>query len=227
MMSNINTENRSVQILSMGVRLEGFISIPDDPKGLVVFVHGSGSSHHSPRNQYVAQTLQDSGLATLLFDLLTVSEETTDWRTRHLRFDIDLLARRTTGVLEWLDLQPFAYGLRRGLFGASTGAAAALIAAAEIPEKVDAVVSRGGRPDLAGEVLAKVKTPTLLIVGGHDEVVIDLNQQALAQMQPGFDKKLIIVPGASHLFEEVGTLEQAAELAKNWFLAHLSPVSVR
>ena len=129
-MNNINTENRSVQILSMGVRLEGFISIPDDPKGLVMFVHGSGSSHHSPRNQYVAQTLQDSGLATLLFDLLTVSEETTDWRTRHLRFDIDLLARRTTGVLEWLDIQPFAYGLKRGLFGASTGAAAALIAAA-------------------------------------------------------------------------------------------------
>jgi len=226
-MNNINTENRSVQILSAGVRLEGTISIPDDPKGLVVFVHGSGSSHHSPRNQYVAQTLQDGGLATLLFDLLTISEETTDWRTRHLRFDIDLLARRTTGVLEWLDLQPFAYGLRRGLFGASTGAAAALIAAAELPEKVNAVVSRGGRPDLAGESLAKIGTPTLLIVGGHDEVVIDLNEQALAQMQPGTNKKLIIVPGASHLFEEAGTLERAAELARDWFLAHLSPVSVR
>ena len=226
-MNNINTENRSVQILSMGVRLEGFISIPDEPKGLVVFVHGSGSSHHSPRNQYVAQTLQDRGLATLLFDLLTVSEETTDWRTRHLRFDIDLLARRTTGVLEWLDLQPFAYGLRRGLFGASTGAAAALIAAAELPEKVDAIVSRGGRPDLAGEALAKVQAPTLLIVGGHDEVVIDLNEQAIAQMQPGIDKKLVIVPGASHLFEEPGTLEDAAQLARDWFLAHLSPVSVR
>ncbi len=226
-MNNINTENRSVQILSMGVRLEGFISIPDDPKGLVVFVHGSGSNHHSPRNQYVAQALQDSGLATLLFDLLTVSEETTDWRTRHLRFDIDLLARRTTGVLEWLDLQPFAYGLKRGLFGASTGAAAALIAAAELPEQVEAVVSRGGRPDLAGEALSKVKTPTLLIVGGDDEVVIDLNQQTLARLQPGIDKKLIIVPGASHLFEEAGTLEQAAELAKHWFLTHLSPVSIR
>jgi putative phosphoribosyl transferase len=226
-MNNINTENHSVQILSMGVRLEGFISIPDEPKGLVVFVHGSGSSHHSPRNQYVAQTLQDRGLATLLFDLLTVSEETTDWRTRHLRFDIELLAGRTTGVLEWLDLQPFAYGLRRGLFGASTGAAAALIAAAELPEKVDAVVSRGGRPDLAAEALAKVRAPTLLIVGGHDEAVIDLNEQALTQMQSRIDKKLIIVPGASHLFEEVGTLEQAAELARNWFLAHLSPISVR
>jgi putative phosphoribosyl transferase len=226
-MNDINTENRSVQILSMGVRLEGFISIPEDPKGLVVFVHGSGSSHHSPRNQYVAQTLQDRGLATLLFDLLTVSEETTDWRTRHLRFDIDLLAQRTTGVLEWLDLQPFAYGLRRGLFGASTGAAAALIAAAELPEKVNAVVSRGGRPDLAGESLAKVRTPTLLIVGGYDEVVIDLNEQALAQMRSGIDKKLMIVPGASHLFEEPGTLEQAAGLAKDWFLAHLIPVSIR
>ena len=226
-MNNINTENRSVQILSMGVRLEGFISIPDEPKGLVVFVHGSGSSHHSPRNQYVAQALQDSGLATLLFDLLTVSEETIDLRTRYLRFDIDLLARRTAGVLEWLDLQPFAYELKRGLFGASTGAAAALIAAVELPDKVGAIVSRSGRPDLADEALAKVHAPTLLIVGGDDEAVIDLNEQALAQMQHGIDKKLMIVPGASHLFEEPGTLEYAAELARDWFLAHLSPVSVR
>jgi putative phosphoribosyl transferase len=226
-MNDINTENRSVQILSMGVRLEGFISIPDEPKGLVLFVHGSGSSHHSPRNQYVAQTLQDGGLATLLFDLLTISEETMDLRTRYLRFDIDLLARRTAGVLEWLDLQPFAYELKRGLFGASTGAAAALIAAVELPDKVGAIVSRSGRPDLADEALAKVRAPTLLIVGGDDEAVIDLNEQALAQMQFGIDKKLIIVPGASHLFEEPGTLEQGAELARDWFLAHLSPVSVR
>jgi len=226
-MNNINTENRSVQILSTGVRLEGTISIPDVPKGLVVFVDGSGSSQRSPRNQYVAQILQDGGLATLLFDLLTVTEETIDLRTRYLRFDVDLLARRTTGVLEWLDLQPFAYELKRGLFGASTGAAAALIAATELPEKVGAVVSRGGRPDLADEALAKVQTPTLLIVGGDDEAVIDLNEKAFAQMQPGIDKKLMIVPGASHLFEESGTLEQAAELARDWFLAHLSPVSVR
>jgi pimeloyl-ACP methyl ester carboxylesterase len=166
-------------------------------------------------------------LATLLFDLLTVTEETIDLRTRYLRFDIELLARRTAGVLEWLDLQPFAYGLRRGLFGTSTGAAAALIAAAELPEKVDAVVSRGGRPDLADGALANVQTPTLLIVGGDDDEVIDLNEQALAQMQSETDKKLMIVPGASHLFEEPGTLEQAAELARDWFLAHLSPVSVR
>lgn len=226
-MNNINTENRSVQILSMGVRLEGTISIPDDPHGLVVFVHGSGSSHYSIRSQYVAQTLQDAGLATLLFDLLTVSEETIDLRTRHLRFDIELFAGRTMGVLEWLDLQPFAYDLKRGLFGSSTGTAAALIAAAELPEKVDAIVSRSGRPDLADGALANVQTPTLLIVGGDDEAVIDLNEQALAQMQSETDKKLTIVPGASHLFEESGTLEQAAELARDWFLAHLSPVGVR
>ena len=226
-MNKINTENRSVQILSNGVRLEGFISIPDNPQGLVVFVHGSGSSHHSPRNQYVAQILQDGGLATLLFDLLTISEETIDLRTRYLRFDINLLARRTAGVLEWLDLQPFAYELKRGLFGASTGAAAALIAAAELPDKVNAIVSRSGRPDLAEEALAKVQTPTLLIVGGVDEAVIDLNEQALAEIGSGIEKKLMIVPGASHLFEEAGTLEQAAELARDWFLAHLSPVSIR
>ena len=225
-MNNINTENRSVQILSAGVRLEGTISIPDDPRGLVIFVHGSGSSHYSIRNQYVAQTLQDAGLATLLFDLLTVSEETIDLRTRHLRFDIELLAKRTAGVLEWLALQPFAYELKRGLFGASTGAAAALIAAAELPDKVDAIVSRGGRPDLAEEALANVQTPTLLIVGGEDEAVIELNRQALAEMQPGIDKKLVIVPGASHLFEEDGALEQAADLARDWFLAHLTPVNV-
>ena len=225
-MNNINTENRSVQILSAGVRLEGTISIPDNPTGLVVFVHGSGSSRNSHRNQYAAQILQDGGLATLLFDLLTVSEETIDQRTRYLRFDVDLLARRTAGVLEWLDLQPFAYDLKRGLFGASTGAAAALMAAVELPEKVDAVVSRGGRPDLADEILAKVEAPTLLIVGSDDQSVLDLNQQALAEMQPGIDKKLMIVPGASHLFEEPGTLEQAAELARDWFLAHLSPVNV-
>jgi putative phosphoribosyl transferase len=225
-MNNINTENRSVQILSMGVLLEGTISIPDDPTGLVVFVHGSGSSRFSPRNQYVAQLLQDGGLATLLFDLLTVNEETIDLRTRYLRFNIDLLASRTAGVLEWLDLQPFAYDLKRGLFGASTGAAAALMAAAELPEKVDAVVSRGGRPDLAGEALAKVESPTLLIVGSDDQAVLDLNRQALSEMEPGIDKKLMIVPEASHLFEEPGTLEQAAELARDWFLAHLSPVNV-
>lgn len=226
-MNKTNTENRSVQILSTGVRLEGIVSVPENPQGLVVFVHGSGSSRHSPRNQFVAQTLQAGGLATLLFDLLTTYEEEIDLRTRHLRFDIDLLARRTAGVLEWLDLQPFAHDLKRGLFGSSTGAAAALMAAAELPDKVAAVVSRGGRPDLAGPALPKVQAPTLLIVGGHDEVVIDLNEEALDQMQEGAEKKLVIVPGASHLFEEPGTLEHAARLAMEWFQTHLSPVSVR
>ena len=226
-MNKTNTENRYVQILSTGVRLEGIVSVPENPQGLVVFVHGSGSSRHSPRNQFVAQTLQAGGLATLLFDLLTTYEEEIDLRTRHLRFDIDLLARRTAGVLEWLDLQPFAHDLKRGLFGSSTGAAAALMAAAELPDKVGAVVSRGGRPDLAGPALPKVQAPTLLIVGGHDEVVIDLNEEALDQMQEGAEKKLVIVPGASHLFEEPGTLEHAARLATEWFQTHLSPVSVR
>jgi len=225
-MNKTNTENRDVQILSTGVRLEGTVSIPEEPKGFVLFVHGSGSSRHSPRNQFVAQTLQEGGLATLLFDLLTPEEEQIDLRTRHLRFDIDLLAKRTAGALEWLALQPYAYELKRGLFGSSTGAAAALIAAAELPERVDAVVSRGGRPDLAGQALPKVHVPTLLIVGGHDEVVIDLNEKALAQMQPGAEKKLVIVPGASHLFEEPGTLEYAAHLARDWFQEHLSRVRV-
>ena len=226
-MNKTNTENRYVQILSTGVRLEGIVSIPDDARGFVVFVHGSGSSRHSPRNQYVAQTLQEGGLATLLFDLLTAYEEESDLQTRHLRFDINLLARRTTGVLEWLDLQPYAYGLKKGLFGSSTGAAAALMAAAELPEKIDAVVSRGGRPDLAGTALPDVEAPTLLIVGGNDDVVIDLNEQALARMSPGTEKKLVVVPGASHLFEESGALEHAARFARDWFQAHLDQVSVR
>jgi len=226
-MKKTNTENRYAQILSTGVRLEGIVSIPEDARGFVVFVHGSGSSRHSPRNQYAAQTLQEGGLATLLFDLLTAYEEESDLQTRYLRFDINLLARRTAGVLEWLDLQPYSYGLKKGLFGSSTGAAAALMAAAELPEQVSAVVSRGGRPDLAGAALPLVKAPTLLIVGGNDDVVIKLNEQALTNMPSDGQKKLVVVPGASHLFEESGALEQAAGLARDWFLMHLSPVSVR
>ena len=222
----MNIEHRDVQILSTGVRLEGSMSIPEDAKGFVLFVHGSGSSRHSPRNQYVAQALQDGGLATLLFDLLTPAEEEIDQHTRQWRFDIGLLARRTAAVLEWLDLQPYAYDLKRGLFGSSTGAAAALMAAAEIPEKVDAIVSRGGRPDLAGEALPKVQAPTLLIVGSLDEVVIDLNKKALTQMKSGSEKKIVIVPGASHLFEEPGTLEYAARVSRDWFQTHLSKVSI-
>jgi dienelactone hydrolase len=226
-MNNTNTEDRYVQILSTGVRLEGIVSIPEDPKGIVLFVHGSGSSRHSPRNQYVAGTLQEAGFTTLLFDLLTEEEEQVDQRTRHLRFDINLLARRTAGVLEWLNLQPFAHGLKTGLFGASTGAAAALMATAEVPEKVDAVVSRGGRPDLAGEALSKVEAPTLLIVGAYDGVVIVLNEEALEQMPSRAQKKLMSVPGATHLFEEPGTLEYAAHLARDWFEEYLVRVSVK
>lgn len=225
-MKNIITEHRDVQILSTGVRLEGVMSIPEDATGIVLFVHGSGSSRHSPRNRHVAQTLQEGGLATLLFDLLTPAEEAIDQHTRQWRFDVSLLARRTAAVLEWLDLQLFVHDLKRGLFGSSTGAAAALMAAAELPEKVAAIVSRGGRPDLAGEALPKVQAPTLLIVGGLDEVVIDLNEKALARMQPGSEKKSVLVPGASHLFEESGTLEAVARLARDWFQTHLSKVSV-
>ena len=226
-MNRTFTENRYVQILSTGVRLEGIVSIPEEARGLVVFVHGSGSSRHSPRNQYVAQTLQEGGLATLLFDLLTAYEEESDLQTRYLRFDINLLARRTAGVLEWLDLQPYTYGLKKGLFGSSTGAAAALMAAAELPEQVSAIVSRGGRPDLAGSALPDVEAPTLLIVGGNDEVVIDLNKQALAHMSAEVHKKLTVVPGASHLFEESGALEEAGQLARDWFQRHLDGVGIR
>jgi putative phosphoribosyl transferase len=226
-MNKTVTENRYVQILSTGVRLEGIVSIPEDARGFVVFVHGSGSSRHSPRNQYVAQTLQEGGLATLLFDLLTAYEEESDLQTRYLRFDINLLARRTAGVLEWLDLQPYAYGLKKGLFGSSTGAAAALMAAAELPDQVDAMVSRGGRPDLAGAALREVEAATLLIVGGNDDSVIDLNKQALEHMSVDTEKKLIVVPGASVLFEEPGALEEAAHLSRDWFQAHLVGVGVR
>ena len=225
-MNETNTGNRYVQILSTGVRLEGIMSVPEDAKGLVVFVHGSGSSRHSPRNQYVAQTLQEGGLATLLFDLLTPAEEQIDQRTAHMRFDISLLAHRTAGAIEWLELQRYAADFPVGLFGSSTGAAAALIAAAELPEKVNAVVSRGGRPDLAGEYLSKVQAPTLLIVGGLDDVVIDLNEQALKRMKADSEKKIVIVPGATHLFEEPGTLEYVAQLARDWFQRHLSRVSI-
>ena len=225
-MNRTETENRYVQILSTGVRLEGILSSPADAKGLVLFVHGSGSSRNSPRNQYVAQTLQEAGLATLLFDLLTPEEEQVDLRTQHLRFDVHLLARRTAGVLEWTNLQPYTHEFKIGLFGSSAGAAAALMAAVELPDMVEAVVSRGGRPDLANEVLSKVRAPTLLIVGSLDELVIELNEKALKQMTTGSEKKLAIVPGASHLFEEPGALEDAARLASEWFQTHLNKVSV-
>jgi pimeloyl-ACP methyl ester carboxylesterase len=221
------TIHHDVQILSVGARLEGIVSIPPEAKGIVLFVHGSGSSRYSPRNQEVALQLQDAGLITLLFDLLTAEEEQIDRRTRHLRFDVRFLARRTAGVLEWLNLQSYAYQLKVGLFGSSTGAAAALIAAAELPDRVDAVVSRGGRPDLAEDVLPEVQAPTLLIVGEWDEDVLKWNENALEQIRKDTEKKLVIVRNATHLFEEPGALEKVAGLARDWFEEHLHPVDVR
>ncbi len=198
-----------------GVALGGALTVPATAEGIVLFAHGSGSSRYSPRNQSVAQYLNRRGLATLLFDLLTPAEEAIDARTRALRFDIGLLARRLVGATDWIRQQPQANKLAVGYFGSSTGAAAALVAASERDEEVRAVVSRGGRPDLAAEALAAVRAPTLLIVGGHDRQVLALNESALAQLR--CDKRLEIVPGATHLFEEPGALEQVAELAGDWF----------
>jgi putative phosphoribosyl transferase len=189
--------------------------MPDRAEGIVLFAHGSGSSRHSPRNRYVAQVLSHAGLATLLIDLLTADEEATERWTKHLRFDIGLLAGRLIGATDWLKQNSETNPLRIGYFGASTGAAAALVAAAERPEDIGAIVSRGGRPDLAGSALERVQAPTLLIVGGHDLPVIDMNQEALDQLR--VPKQLTIVPGATHLFEEPGTLEEVARLASQWF----------
>ncbi len=201
--------------------LGGNLCIPPDAKGLVVFVHGSGSSRHSPRNKYVARVLNSGGLATLLFDLLTATEETFDSYSNKLRFDIRFLSERVLKTISWLSQSEELSTLKIGLFGASTGAAAALVAASIIPDIVNAVVSRGGRPDLAISILEEVKAPTLLIVGGDDRQVLDLNKEALAILPTSTEKALEIVKGASHLFEEPGTLEQVAELASNWFCDHL------
>jgi putative phosphoribosyl transferase len=200
------------------VTLEGALAIPRGANGIVVFAHGSGSSRHSPRNQFVARVIRESGNGTLLFDLLTAEEEIEDNVTRRLRFDIGLLASRLVEVTRWLGEQPAARDLGIGYFGSSTGAGAALVAAAEVGQRIDAVVSRGGRPDLAGDALARVQSPTLLIVGGHDEVVIRLNEEALAELR--CKKELKIVPGATHLFEEPGALETVARLAADWFHRH-------
>ena len=193
--------------------------MPEEATGIVAFAHGSGSSRHSPRNTYVAGVLSQGGFATVLADLLTEAEEQVDLRTRQLRFDIGLLAERVTAVVDWLQQADRTAQLPVGLFGASTGAAAALVAAAQRPESVRAVVSRGGRPDLAGDALPRVRAPTLLIVGGLDNVVLELNQEALDRLPA--HKKLDIVPGATHLFEEPGALERVAELASAWFVEHL------
>ena len=209
----------SVAIDAAGVVLRGELTVPDAATGVVLFAHGSGSSRHSSRNRYVAQVLNDADVATLLFDLLTIEEERVDVRTRHLRFDIDLLTERVIGAVDWASARPETRGLRIGLFGASTGAAAALAAAAARPDRVAAVVSRGGRPDLAGDALPSVRSPTLLLVGGNDVPVIGMNQAAQRRMRA--PARLEVVDGASHLFEEPGTLEQVASKAALFFRTHL------
>jgi dienelactone hydrolase len=213
---------RPVQVPVGEALLHGDLGLPADARGLVLFAHGSGSSRHSPRNQYVARALEQRHLATLLIDLLTPDEEVIDNRTAEYRFDIPMLAGRLVTVVEWLRRHRETASLPIGLFGASTGGGAALIAAAERPLEIAAVVSRGGRPDLAGSSLARVTTPTLLIVGGFDEPVIEMNRDAMRQMRRS-EVKLEIVPGATHLFEESGTLERVAELAGDWFARYLQP----
>ena len=214
-------QEREVRVSAGPVTLEGSLGIPNSAGGVVLFAHGSGSGRHSPRNRYVARVLREANLATLLIDLLTEDEEEVDLRTTRLRFDIGLLARRLLGATDWLVQNPDTEQLRIGYFGASTGAGAALVPAAERPDEVGAIVSRGGRPDLAGDALPLVKAPTLLIVGGNDEPVIGMNEEALARMRAV--KRLQIVAGASHLFEEPGALEEVARLATVWFARHLGP----
>jgi putative phosphoribosyl transferase len=213
------TGERVVEVPAPDARLAGTLTVPPAARGVVVFAHGSGSGRFSPRNRAVAGVLVDAGLATLLMDLLTAEEEREDARTERLRFDIPLLAERVVYAIDWLSAEAALSALPVGCFGASTGAAAALIAAAERPQRVAAVVSRGGRPDLAGDALPRVKAPTLLIVGGRDTEVIRLNQKAQALL--GGESRLEIVRGATHLFEEPGALEQVAALARDWFRRYL------
>lgn len=210
---------RDVQLPASGVVIHGTFAVPPQPVGIVLFAHGSGSGRFSTRNRFVADVLRHRALATLLVDLLTSEEDAVDQLTREFRFDIPRLADRLIGAIDWLGEQPEAATLPVGLFGASTGGGAALIAAARRPDRVRAVVSRGGRPDLAGDALSAVRAPTLLIVGGDDVSVIELNRQAMARMRGRVE--LEIVPGATHLFEEPGMLEEVARLASEWFLNHL------
>lgn len=212
--------SREITVDARGVELVGDLDIPPSPRGVVLFAHGSGSSRKSPRNRFVARALQDVRLATLLMDLLTPEEEEIDLRTAHLRFDVPMLADRLMAAVDWLHRDHDTAGLPAGCFGASTGAAAALVAAARRPEVVGAVVSRGGRPDLAGDDLALVRAPTLLIVGGEDEPVIPLNREAMGRLPA--EARLEIVPGAGHLFEEPGALERVAGLAAEWFRRFLA-----
>lgn len=215
----MTVRHREVAIQARRVVLEGELALPAAPLGLVVFAHGSGSSRRSPRNRQVADALHGARFGTLLFDLLTPEEQEVDLRTRHLRFDIGLLADRLTDTLDWLARRKDAGELRLGLFGASTGAAAALVAAARRPGQVAAVVSRGGRPDLAGDALTRVKAPTLLLVGSRDAEVIALNEAAAARL--AIEHRVTIVPGAGHLFEEPGTMEEVVRHAADWFHLHV------
>jgi dienelactone hydrolase len=212
-------DDRLVQLDVLGVKLDGILHVPEGACGVVLFAHGSGSSRNSPRNRYVARVLAEHRLATLLIDLLTADEEQLDSRTAELRFHIGFLAKRLVGATDWLYHRPETSRLKLGYFGASTGAAAALVAAVERPRLVAAIVSRGGRPDLAGSALPQVGAPTLLIVGGHDPLVAAINDRALAELR--VEKELQIVPGATHLFEEPGALEQVASLAAGWFTRYL------
>lgn len=214
-----NVLKAEVKILAGYVMLMGELALPTGCQGIVLFVHGSGSSRYSVRNLYVASVLQSAGIGTLLFDLLTEDEEAIDSRTGHLRFDIGLLAERLIHVTHWVQGNPSTQHLKIGYFGASTGGAAALVAAAVLGNQISTVVSRGGRPDLAGDALPEVKCPTLLIVGGFDGTVIELNRQALELLQ--CEKNLEIVPAASHLFEEPGKLEEVAKISSDWFAQHL------
>jgi putative phosphoribosyl transferase len=214
-----------VQIPAGRAVLSGNLTIPENAMAVLLFAHGSGSSRHSPRNQFVARTLNRAGLGTLLFDLLTPEEEALDIYTREHRFNIGLLAERLVHATKWARQQDQIRDLRIGYFGSSTGGAAALVAAAELPQDVGAVVSRGGRPDLAGDALPKVQAPTLLIVGGNDDIVIELNEMARDQMR--CEVKLEIIPGATHLFEEAGALEHVAKLASDWFVDHIGADSAQ
>ena len=212
-------KSRPIYIQVDDSEIQGDLNLPEHSTALVVFAHGSGSSRHSPRNKFVAEVLNEGSIATLLIDLLTPEEEVVDMETRHLRFNIQLLASRLSSITNWMRTQSATERLHIGYFGASTGAAAALVAAAKHPEAVEAIVSRGGRPDLAGPRLINVHAPTLLIVGGNDPIVIQLNRQAAAELR--VDYRLEIIPGAGHLFEEPGALEHVAELAREWFEDYL------
>lgn len=222
-MKDLNDPGTRVTVPAGNVSLEGELAVPEGAQGVVLFAHGSGSSRHSPRNRFVAAALREGNLGTLLFDLLTADEEVIDLQTTHLRFDVALLAERLVHAIDWMSRREPELPI--GLFGASTGAGAALLAAAQRPERVAAVVSRGGRPDLAGPALRQVQSPTLLIVGGRDTQVIELNRLALAQLRG--KTKMEIVPRATHLFEEPGALEEVGRLAREWFGAHLAAAPAR